>query len=249
MDREESLNAEKLKRGLAKLYSIEKSLTGQTLGERHKNLSDQVYEIIKKMIIYHELKPGDRIIDKHLADDLGVSRSLVRQALNILKAEELVTSVPRSGYYVKEIRKKDVIEIFDIRKVLERYALEVSIPVLNQDDFDILHKAFDEANEDLNNNQVTKLLEADVKLHAMFINSCGNDRVRKIINKYNNYYDFYRIVDLVLVERAMDSYYEHLEILKAAEKRNVKIAVELMDKHIEDAKTIILNNFERYTFI
>src|SRR6056297_3067104 len=73
------------------------------IGEDYKNLGEQIYNELKKMIIFHEIEPGERIIDKHLAEDMGVSRSLVRQAFTILEKEKLIESVPRSGFYVKEI--------------------------------------------------------------------------------------------------------------------------------------------------
>ena len=60
------------------------------IGEVFPNLGEQIYKIIKDKIIWHEIKMGQRIIDKKLAEELGVSRSMVRQVLAILVKEELL---------------------------------------------------------------------------------------------------------------------------------------------------------------
>ncbi len=218
------------------------------VGNDHQNLGDQIYEIVKNKIIYHEFKPGDRIIDKHLAEELGVSRSLVRQVLTILEKEELVTLIPRTGFYVKEITRRDVEEIYDIRKLLETYATELAVPRLSNEDIARVSKVFEEARKDLEKDKVEKFIEADARLHEMLINNCGNERLKKMVNKYNNQYIFYRVIDLSRVERAKESYFEHYKIFKAVKTKKAELAAELMAQHIENAKNIILDNFNSYTF-
>ena len=95
-------------------------------GENYENLEEKIYKIIKDKIIYHKIKPGERVIDKNIAEELGVSRSLIRQVLGMLTKEEIVKVVPRKGFYVKEITKKEVEEIYDVRKILESYAIGLS---------------------------------------------------------------------------------------------------------------------------
>ncbi|MCK8824221.1 GntR family transcriptional regulator [Fuchsiella alkaliacetigena] len=214
----------------------------------YKSLSEQVYEIIKNKIIYRELKPGERIIDKHLAEELDVSRSLVRQAFTILEKEELITSIPRSGFYVREITKQDVAEIYNIRKLLETYATELAVDKLSEEDIAEADEIFEKAKQDLEEGRVEKFIEADSKLHEILIDNCGNDRLKKMINKYNTHYIFYRIIDLSTVERAKEAYEEHYEIFKAVQKRDVEEAVRLMGEHVERARDIILQNFADYTF-
>jgi DNA-binding GntR family transcriptional regulator len=237
-----------IKSALTELFSIHQKTIDAKIGENYKNLGDRVYEIVKNKIICHEIKPGERIIDNNLAEELGVSRSLVRQALNILEKEELITLIPRSGFYVREITKKDVEEIYDIRKLLETYATELAVPRIPEKVILETERMFEEAKKDLEKNKVNKFVEADVILHKMTVNHCGNERLIKMINSYNNHYIFYRIIDLARVERAKEAYFEHYDIFKAVKDRDVKVATELMGNHIENAKNIILENFEKYTF-
>jgi DNA-binding GntR family transcriptional regulator len=216
------------------------------IGEDYKNLGEQVYNELKKMIIFHEIEPGERIIDKHLADDMGVSRSLVRQAFTILEKEELIKSVPRSGFYVKEISVKDIEEIYDIRKVLEKAATELAVTEIPEEEIEEVNEIFELAKEDLDKDHVRMFVKADTELHRMIVNNCGNTRLIKLINNYNDRFVYYRIVDLSRVKRAKNAYFEHLEIFEAVKNREVEKAVELMGKHIEHAKEIIISNFKEY---
>ena len=220
----------------------------EKLGQKYKNLGDEVYENVKTRIINHEIKPGERIIDKNLAEQLGVSRSLVRQALTILEKEDLVTSVPRSGFYVKEIKERDVVEIYEIRKILEKAATQKAVPNIPDQDIDKLNTIFENAKKDLDKDKVLQFIKADNQLHKIIINNCGNERLIKLINSYNTYIAFYRVVDLSRVERAKEAYFEHLEIFKAVKARDVEKSVQLMTNHIENAKNIIIDNFYEYTY-
>ena len=218
------------------------------IGESFPNLEDQVYKIIKDKIIWHEIKMGERIIDKKLAEELGVSRSMVRQVLTILAKEELLTIVPRNGFYIREITREEIEEIYNIRKILEAYATELAVLKISSRDITEVEEVFKKAKRDLEKDEVKSFIETDVKLHKLLIDNCGNKYLKRTINEYNDRYAFYRIIDLSTVERAKKSYFEHYKIFKAIKEKDVKLSVKLMAKHIEDAKNIILNNFEKYTY-
>ena len=117
--------------------------------EIYPSMEEQVYKIIKNKIIWHEVKMKERIIDKKIAEELGVSRSMVRQVLTILTKEELLTMVPRNGFYVKEITRKEIGEIYNIRKILEGYATEVAVPKISSRDIAEVEEVFDKAKRDL----------------------------------------------------------------------------------------------------
>jgi len=218
------------------------------IGEFFPNLEDQIYKIIKDKIIWHEIKMGERIIDKKLAEELGVSRSMVRQVLTTLVKEELLTMVPRIGFYLKEISKKEIGEIYDVRKVLEAYAIELAVARISVDDFEKMEKAFYRAKKDLSEGKSESFIKVDLQMHKLFIDNCGNEHLKRITNKYSDRYNFYRISDLTPIKRAKKSYFEHLEILKAAKNRDSKISSKLMIKHIEHCKNEIINNFDKYTY-
>jgi len=239
-----------IKNNTISLYtdSNKNEFVNKKIGDNFPNLEDQIYKIIKDKIIWHEIKMGERIIDKKLAEELGVSRSMIRQALTILAKEELLIMIPRNGFYVKEITRKEIEEIYNIRKILEANATELAVPKITSGDIAALEEVFRNAKGDLEKDEVKSFIETDIELHKLMVDNCGNEYLKKTINEYNDKYAFYRVVDLSRVERAKESYFEHYEIFKAVKEKKAKFSAELMTKHIENAKNIILNNFERYTY-
>ena len=97
------------------------------IGKVFPNLVEQVYKIIKSKIVWHEINMRERIIDKKFAEELGVSRSMIRQVLTILVKEELLIMIPRNGFYIREITQKEIEEIYDIRKLLETHAVKRAV--------------------------------------------------------------------------------------------------------------------------
>ncbi len=92
------------------------------LGEAHMPLREQVRDDIRQQIIRGNLEPGQRIVERDIAAELGVSRIPVREAFRMLESEGLVSVVPRRGVIVARISRRDVEELFDIREALEGFA-------------------------------------------------------------------------------------------------------------------------------
>src|SRR5205823_4539741 len=90
-----------------------------TLGETHRPLRDVVCDAIREEILAGGHPPGSRLVEWRLAEDLGVSRNPVREALRVLEAEGYVTMVPRRGALVSTIGPTEAEEIFDVRLALE----------------------------------------------------------------------------------------------------------------------------------
>ena len=88
-----------------------------------QTISDQVYSILRRKICEGEYAPGSWLQEVDLCDQLGVSRSPVREALRRLVSDGLVINIPNKGTFVKEFTCKDIDEIFDMRVLLEGYAI------------------------------------------------------------------------------------------------------------------------------
>jgi len=218
------------------------------IGETFPNLENQVYRIIKDRIIWHEIKMRKRIIDKKLAEELGVSRSMVRQVFTTLVKEELLIIIPRNGFYVREITKKEIEEIYDIRKILEVYAIKRAIPRISDRDIAELEKVFREPKKSSEEKGAENFVKIDIKLHDLIIDNCNNSHIKKIIDRFKNLVNFYRFADQHKISRAKELYFEHFEILKSIKKKNTELATELMANHIENSKKNIIYNYDKYTY-
>ena len=91
-------------------------------GNEYLPLRDVVFNTIKDGILSGRLRPGERLLENQLAEELGVSRTPIREALRMLEIENLVDLIPRKGAQVREMSEKDIKDVLEIRKVLEELA-------------------------------------------------------------------------------------------------------------------------------
>ena len=83
-------------------------------------LRDVVFNTLRQAILTGELKPGERLMELHLAKRLGVSRTPIREAIRMLELEGLVTMIPRKGAEVSRISRQDISDVLEVRGSLPR---------------------------------------------------------------------------------------------------------------------------------
>nr|WP_169891058.1 GntR family transcriptional regulator [Litchfieldia alkalitelluris] len=103
------------------------------------NLSDDVAKYIRKRILNGELKPGEKITQSKLAQELKISRGPIREALSKLEHEGLVTHEVNKGTCVTTLSKKDAYEIYTLRGMLESEAAQLSVKHLTTNDYNTLN--------------------------------------------------------------------------------------------------------------
>ena len=103
----------------------------------YKPLRDVVFENLREAILEGELKPGQRLMEVQLAEQLGVSRTPVREAIRKLELEGLVIMLPRKGAYVANMSLKDIIDVLEIRASLEGLAASLAAQRMSSDDIDL----------------------------------------------------------------------------------------------------------------
>jgi len=150
-----------------------------------QSLVDIAYNRIKKFIIENKLKPGEKIIQEKMAEEFGISKIPLIQALNILSNEHLVEKIPRKGFYVRKFLKKELNEIFELRIAIEVLSISNIIENLTDEikesliDFKKKFKLFYEIKD------TKKYYDVDVKFHNYLLASSGNELIVKINNNYN----------------------------------------------------------------
>lgn len=108
------------------------------LGATHRSLSEEVADVLRERIVNCQLTPGTRLVERTLAENLGVSRVPVRDALNLLKGEGFVSQEPRRGVVVTRLSLKDIEELFDVRLALDVLAARLATQRADKDEIDQL---------------------------------------------------------------------------------------------------------------
>lgn len=145
-------------------------------------LRDVVFNTLRQAILTGELKPGERLMEIHLADRLGVSRTPIREAIRKLELEGLVTMIPRKGAQVAKITEKNLKDVLEVRRALDMLAVRLACRRMSDEEKKELKKACDEFAKVIKNSNTKDITEADVRFHDIILKSSGNDRLIQLVN-------------------------------------------------------------------
>ena len=147
----------------------------------YKPLGEVVFEYLRNAILAGELKPGERLMEVTIADQLGVSRTPVREAIRKLEKESFVIMIPRKGAYVADLTKKDILEVLEIRKELEGFAAYLSAERMTLSEKERLGQVVESFNESLINMDKKNMIESDNQFHSLIFEGTKNQRLINII--------------------------------------------------------------------
>lgn len=215
-----------------------------------QSVSQQISEFLRSAIVQGTIKPNQRLIEESIAKELGVSRTPVREAIRRLEVEGLVEYVPQRGAVVRQVSPEELLEIYDLRILLEGYAARLAATRIQAEGLSSLEKLSTSFDVVLNEpgdraDQVRKLMELNNQLHETIIHISGNKRLVRTLKValevpliYRAYY-WYDDAH----KKTSDEY--HKRILAAIRERNGTEAERLMQEHLIKAKDIILETMER----
>ena len=153
------------------------------------NLGEEVYRLLWKRILDRGLRPGDKLSDLRLSQELGVSRTPTREALQRLVSDGIVRAERNRGFFVASFSASDIAEIYDLRATLETMALRAAAPRLTPDllgsaqsDLDNVEARLDAAaTESEKLDAFTAFLEVDRGFHRSLVELAGNSRLQNIV--------------------------------------------------------------------
>lgn len=209
-------------------------------------LRDVVFKTLRQGILTGELKPGERLMEIHLAKRLGVSRTPIREAIRMLELEGLVIMVPRKGAQVAQITQKSLKDVLEVRRTLDGLAAELACERMTDTELENLRRACVDFEMATRSRDFTKIAHTDVKLHDCIVYATGNSRLVQIVNNLSEQmyrYRFEYIKDISSHSRLIE---EHRMLLKAIEARDRVKAVEAAKLHIDNQEKSIMKqlNFE-----
>ena len=146
-------------------------------------LRDVVFNTLRTSILTGELKPGERLMEIHLADKLGVSRTPIREAIRKLELEGLVTMIPRRGAEVAQITEKNLRDVLEVRRALDALAVELACERITEDELAELKKACENFELETKRGNANQVAQADVELHDIILKASGNERLMQMISK------------------------------------------------------------------
>lgn len=195
-------------------------------------LYQQVAERLRARIYAHELAPGAWVDEQSLADEFGISRTPMREALKVLAAEGLVVLRPRRGCYVAQLSERDLDEIFPVLALLEGRVAEEATCRLTSADFAHLTALHAELEEYAAANDTDRFFEANQAFHNALQELAGNRWLSQLIDDTRKFLKLTRRDSLRLDGRVHQSLAEHRAILAAIKKKDAAAAALQMHNHI-----------------
>lgn len=202
-----------------------------------KNYKMQAYNAIKQKILSNQFKPNEYLEEKMLCEMLGVSRTPIREAINLLARENLVQVIQNKGVFVTEISIQSVRQLFEARIMLEPMILEKSMPNL---DFDVLMRFKHDTMDALDRKDYSCIHTLDYDFHNYINSCCKNAYLIQIMESISDQFQRVRTQDFFSVERTANGAHEHLKL--------IELFVEGKSAEAKEALCVHISNTQKYYF-
>ncbi len=209
--------------------------------DNYKPLREIVFEAIREAILNGTLKPGERLMEIQLAEEMGVSRTPVREAIRKLELEGFVVMMPRKGAYVAGMSMKDIADVFELRGALEGLAGGLAAERITEEELEHLERLLVKIGECVQSNDLEGLIETDTEFHDVLFKATRNERLVQIISNLREQIQRFRSASLASPGRMKYAFEEHKQIVEAISDRNIELAQKLAAEHIENAENTMLN--------
>lgn len=208
--------------------------------DTYQPLREAICESLRNAIKNGKLKPGERLMEVQLAEELGISRTPVREAIRKLEQEGYVIMLPRRGTYVSSVSVHDVQEIFEIRTALEKLAIGLAARRIENEELEQLQKLLTLIEGYIDANEMDKIVETDIAFHDLLYRVSRNERLSSIIGNLKEQLARFRTLSMSYPGRLIETLEEHREMVEAIASGDVEAAREAAERHMVRAEETLL---------
>ena len=195
-------------------------------------LRDRIYEALKKAILSADIYGEEfRLDERRLAEDLGVSRTPIREALGRLEHEGLVRTVPRRGAFVARKSKQEILEMITVWAALESMAARLITERASDEEIAGLRKMFATFSDDRVEAHIDEYSETNIRFHQALFQISHCDLLNRLTENMFLHMRWIRMRTISENDRASRSIIDHMHIIEALEDRNADLAERLTKEH------------------
>jgi DNA-binding GntR family transcriptional regulator len=204
------------------------------------SLRAKVFKELEEDILNGKFQPGDSLIETKLSDELGVSRTPIREAIRQLELEGLVKTVPNKGAIVLGVSTQDIEDIYTIRMLIEGLAARWAAEKITPEEIEQLKESVELSEFYTNKNDMQHLQKLDSKFHELIYEACKSKPLRHTLSTFHHYIKRARGTSFETPGRAKKALEEHKAILQAIIDRDGDRAEKLTYEHVKNASANLI---------
>lgn len=206
-------------------------------------LRAQAVTALRKQIVTGAYKPGQRLVEKHLEEELGVSRTVIREALRQLESQQLITLKPQVGAIVSVLTADDVRHLYQVRAALEGTAARLAAENAASSDVARLRELINGFRMAGDQGEVEQLVAIKDDFYAALLSAAGNPVIEDLLGNVQARIALLRAYTLEVPGRAPQSYAELSAVIDAIEARHPDLAEARSREHVYAAQAIALTHY------
>ena len=203
--------------------------------EQRTTTPDGVYRVLRAAILDGTVPAGGQLRESHIAADLGISRSPLREALTRLEEEGLIVKIPFRGAFVVEVSAQDVAEIASIRLLVEPYAGELSAGALRGPERPTMMQTIEDLNRATKDNDIPASIDAHLRFHRLFYDLSGHRILQSLWNGWETKLRLYLTVDHRTYSDLHDIAVEHERLAAIAVEGDMDVFRQELARHFQSA--------------
>ena len=216
-------------------------------GEDKKRIKGaDVYALIRQAITSGRFSPGQRLSERELASQYGVSRTPIREAFRHLIQEGLVVYKPNSGYRIIPLSEELARNILVVRETLESMATRLAAQRDPKGTAEMMAETIAKARRAFREGQLSELISANQRFHQALVEGSGNSVLEAMYRTLQGYIGLMMSVSLSWPRRPVETIREHGEVIRALKSGNPDAAEKAIRHHVRSAYAGVLKNVRQY---
>ncbi|MCE1254597.1 MAG: GntR family transcriptional regulator [Anaerolineae bacterium] len=209
---------------------------------QYRTIKHIVYDELRRAIVTGKYSAGSRLVADHIARQLGVSPTPVREALHRLEAEGLVRVNPHHGVEVSQLSIQEIIEIYHIRGALESLATRLAAEHLTGADFDRMNALLDDMDDAARVKDLERILSVNRQFHGMIWQATQSPKLSDLLENYYDSSQRFRYVSITIPGRLDRISFEHRRITRALLDGDIPLAGVYATEHYEGTAQYLLSS-------
>ena len=205
------------------------------------SIAEDIYQNLKNQIFEGKIKPGDRLFELEISKNLKVSRTPVREAFRRLEQDHLVERTARGGVKAPDIDGESIKDLFDLRTILETYAVELACERISSEEISQLKQIKAQAFELLNSENISneymtkKFFELNSSFHDIIYQATASKYLIKVVNNLREIVQSLRVFSIRADNASSQTWQEHSLLIEYLSQKNKEAASSLITTHIKNA--------------